>query len=69
MRKTQYAETENRITVDLPQLQAMLCVGRSTAERIAKEAGASVRIGNRRLYVVSKISDYMETLAASECGK
>lgn len=69
MRKTQFADTENRIAVDLPQLQAMLCVGRPTAEKIAREAGAAVKIGNRKLFVVSKVRDYMNSLAASECGK
>ncbi len=65
MRKTQYAETENRITVDLPQLQSMLCVGRATAEKIAREAGAVLRIGNRKLYKVDKINSYLDSLATS----
>lgn len=68
MRKTtKSADTENKIAVDLPGAMAMLSVGRSTAEKIGKEAGAAVKIGNRKLYVVSKLRDYMDSLAASGC--
>lgn len=65
MRKAQYEETKNVITVDLPRLQSMLCVGRATAEKIAREAKAVIRIGDRKLYKVSKIDAYLDSLASS----
>ena len=64
MKKTQYADTSNRITVDLPELQAMLCVGRATANKIALEAGAVLKIGNRKLYKVDKINAYLDRMAS-----
>lgn len=56
---TKPREVERKITVTLPELQSMLCAGRHTAERIAHEAGAELKIGNRRLYHVGKIEEYL----------
>lgn len=60
------AEVDNYITVDLPHLCAMLNTGRWTAERIAEEAGASIKIGNRRLYIVAKIQAYLNSISGVE---
>ena len=67
MRKTDYMEIpyNQRITVDLPGLQAMTGMGRSTAEKIAREAKACIKIGNRKLYKVDKINSYLSGLATS----
>ena len=57
------------ITVDKTELMQLLGVGRWTAEKIAEEAGASIKIGKRRLYSVSKIEDYISRLADTEKGE
>ncbi len=59
MNKTIQRQTEKRLTVTLPELQAMLCTGRRTAERVAHEAGAELKIGGRRLYHVGRIEEYL----------
>lgn len=55
MRKTNYIETENKVTVDIVGLQALLSCGIITAKQIAEEAGAVVQIGRRKLYNVEKV--------------
>lgn len=66
-KRTRYEITNNTILVDRFGLCEITSAGRSTAERIAREAGAVVKVGNRKLFVVSKIRDYMDSLAASGC--
>ena len=63
MHKTNTIETENKITVDINGLQAMLSIGRNTAAEIGEKAGAVIRIGRRKLYNVSKIEAYMNKLS------
>ena len=62
MRKTNIIETDNKITVDINGLQAMLSVGKNTAADVGEKAGAVVRIGRRKLYNVKKIEEYMQQL-------
>ena len=64
MHKTNTGTTDQRITVDIVTLQSMLCVGRGSADRIAQEAGAVVRIGRRKLYNVPAIQAYIDQKAA-----
>jgi hypothetical protein len=52
----------NKIMVSIEELQDMLSVGRNTAKQIGIDAGASVKVGRRRLYNVSKIEEYMNRL-------
>ena len=52
----------NKIMVSIEELQEMLSVGRNTAKQIGIDAGASVKIGRRRLYNVSKVNEYMNKL-------
>lgn len=59
MNKTSITEPNNKITVDINGLQNMLSVGKNTAYKIGEEAGAVVRLGKRKLYVVSKIEEYI----------
>ena len=47
---------------DLPTAQEMFSVGRKAIEEIAKEAGATVKIGRRRLYSVEKMRAYLDSL-------
>ena len=62
MRKTNTMENYNPITVDISGLQAMLSLGRGTADMIGEKAGAVVKIGKRKLYKVSKVNEYLEHL-------
>ena len=59
MRKTNVKEANVKITVDIVGLQNMLTVGKNTAYKIGEEAGAVVRLGKRKLYIVSKVEDYI----------
>ena len=62
MHKTNIIETDNKITVDINGLQAMLSVGKNTAADVGEKAGAVIRIGRRKLYNVKKIESYMQRL-------
>lgn len=59
-KKVQFKEVD-RILVNTEQLQFLLgdC-GRRFAQGIGKMAGAEVRIGNRLLYSVDKIKQFVE---------
>ena len=59
MYRTTRTENTEKILVDIKELRAILSCGRQTAERIAESAGASVKIGKRRLYNVKKIENYL----------
>lgn len=61
MRKTNVIESDNKITVDINGLQAMLSVGRNTANEIGEKAGAVIRIGRRKLYNVNKVQAYIDS--------
>jgi len=58
--KVQFKEVD-RILVTTEQLQFLLgSCGRRFAQGIGKMAGAEVRIGNRLLYSVDKIKQFVE---------
>jgi len=59
MYKTNLKENDTKITVDINGLQNMLSVGKNTAYKIGEEAGAVVRLGKRKLYIVSKVESYI----------
>jgi len=63
MRKTRETSQGGKVTVDLINLQDMLCVGRNTAEEIGKNANAIIKIGRRKLYNVEKIKTYLNELS------
>ncbi len=63
MHKTNVIETDNKITVDINGLQAMLSVGRNSANEIGEKAGAVTRIGRRKLYNVEKVRNYLNQLS------
>lgn len=65
MRKTTRTEA-NKITVDLRGLMSMLSVGRGAAELIARESGAALKIGGRRLYLVDKVKAYLDNQTAKK---
>ena len=59
---TEY-KTENRLTVDIEGLMAMLSCGEVTAKKIADYAEARVIVGRRVLYNVDKIKKYIDAMA------
>ena len=60
MYKRNDIEVDNKISVDINELQGMLSVGRNTAFKIGEEAQAVIRIGKRKLYNVERIKEYMQ---------
>lgn len=62
MHKTQTQETENKLYVDITGLQAMLSIGKTSAMKIGKEAGAVTKVGKRVIYSVKRIEQYMDSL-------
>ena len=66
MNPTQKAETVFRLAVDIRTLMKMLCSGQVTAERVAEEAGATVKIGRRRLYNVHKVQEYLDRISGGD---
>lgn len=63
MRKTTEYKAENRLTVDIEGVMAMLSCGEVTAKKIADYAEARVIIGRRVLYNVDKIKKYLDAMA------
>lgn len=63
MRKTSDTiGTDKVISVNLKTLMSMLGCGRTTAEKIAKEAGAVRKIGRRTIYLIAPINSYLESI-------
>ena len=60
MKKTKNFETDNKMTVDINGLRAMLSVGRKSAEDIGRNANALIKVGRRNLYSVKKIQAYID---------
>ena len=52
----------NALVTDIKGLMEMCGCGRGSAEKIAAEAKAVVRIGRRKLYKVDKINAYLDSL-------
>ena len=65
MRKTTEYKAENRLTVDIEGLMAMLSCGEVTAKKIADYAEARVIVGRRVLYNVDKIKKYIDAMDSS----
>lgn len=66
MRKTNEQRNENAIAVNMDQLQAMLGVGRNTADKIGKDAGAVMHVGRRKLFNVGKVQRYLDRISGEE---
>ena len=63
MRKTTEDKAQNRLTVAVERLVAMLSCGEVTAKKIADYAEARVVVGRRVLYNVDKIKKYIDAMA------
>lgn len=67
MYKTNRVKSDsNSIAVDINGLQELLGVGRNTADKIGKDAGAVIHIGRRKLFNVSKVQAYLDQAAEKE---
>lgn len=63
MRKITKIETPNNaISVSIKELKSLLGCGECTAYKIGKESGAKFKIGDRSLYKLSKIEEYINSL-------
>lgn len=63
MRKMKERKTDHPITVDIETLAGMLSCGQATAKQIGEAANAKIVIGRRILYSVSKIKEYIDSIA------
>ena len=52
----------NALAVDVAELKKILGCGVTTALKVGKESGAKFKIGNRSLYRLSKIEEYLDSL-------
>lgn len=59
MRAAKFEDRSDTVTLNIENLQSVLQCGRATAIRIAREAGAEIRIGKRVLYNRQKIEDFI----------
>ena len=62
MRKINYKANEGvvPVTINRAQAKARYNLGENLIDRIAKETQAVVRIGRRKVYLVSKLDAYFE---------
>lgn len=64
MRKTKSAEFKNNnLCVSREELPRILDCGQSTADRIAREARARIKVGKRVLIKVDKLNAYLNEIA------
>lgn len=54
--------SQNQLVTDIRGLMQLCSCGRQSAERIASECNAVIRIGKRKLYKVDKINAYLDSL-------
>lgn len=63
MRKTKVIDGGKKFTVDINGLQAMLSMGKSSADKIGEMAGAVIRVGRRKFYNVQKVEDFLNSVS------
>ena len=59
----------DRVFLDIEQMQARFNLGRQTLDRIAVTIGAKVKIGRRTLYKRKLMDDWADSLSASRPGE
>ena len=58
------SEKESKvICIGRKELPALLGCGQATADRIAREAGARIKVGKRTLVLLAKIEQYLQETA------
>lgn len=63
MNKTLVREVDEKITVDIDSLSAMLSCGHATARKIGEQAEARICIGKRVLYSVDRVKKYIRDIS------
>ncbi len=63
MNKTLVRESDEKITVDIDSLSAMLSCGHATARKIGEQAEARICIGKRVLYSVDRVKKYIKDIS------
>ena len=66
MRKRISINPDVQLLVDVEALQQITSLGKQSAERIAADAGAVIRVGRRKLYSVEALRDYIKSMSVSE---
>ena len=62
-RNWKYNMEENVVTIDKEMAQMRYSLGADSIDKIAREAGAVIKIGRRKLYLVKALDAYMASLA------
>ena len=52
-----------KLCISRKELPELLGCGQATADRIAREAGARIKVGKRILILVSRVQEYLEEIA------
>lgn len=60
MRKAQYTKPDIPLLVTVPEFQGYIGLGRKTAQRIAEEAGAIVKVGRLTKVNLKKAEAYID---------
>lgn len=63
MRRIKHRETSTQLYVNAETLAGMLEVGRATADKIGRAANAKIKIGRSARYDITRVKEYMESLA------
>lgn len=59
----------DRVLIDIEQMQARFNLGRQTLDKIAVTIGAKVKVGRRTLYKRAVMDDWADSLNASRPGE
>lgn len=65
MRKAEFETIENPILVNIEGLQNMCQCGRPLAIKLAKDAGAVIKVGRSLRFNVKKLQEYIDTISSS----
>lgn len=59
----------DRVLIDIEQMQARFNLGRQTLDKIAVTIGAKVKVGRRTLYKRQVMDDWADSLSANGPGE
>lgn len=62
-RKQNTNESNEIVTIDREMAQERYSLGGDSVDKVAREAGAIIKIGRRKLYLVKVMDAYIESLA------
>lgn len=52
-----------KIAVDVNEVMEVLSVGKNTADKIGRDAGAVFKVGRRKLFNVNKLQAYIDKMS------